>query len=356
MMLQPLTSPEEQAGFATFVAEKMPGYADRDRALQLGLGHLVMQPVAPDGMVPKIDHVSVPLTSDEQGTAIAQTDFADFLRLKGSDYEPIKGRADILGAYYDRFRPMVVALKRGLEDPEAREYHPAYLAEGTMSKIYTVERDDQSYVVRIPDAVLQPSPSLVNDHLGGAVLVRGVPHFEQIVAASYEDGVTVAEKLPGVGLGQIDLDGIKAISDEQLSTLVDTLSIADNRGVRLDFAPDNFLYDHTKGFGLIDYTSWKEAHGIHAQELPELIGGMASILNRMGPVFERSTSEERERALGYDEAKLAVLERYRTIVETKLSGDELTTALGLVDLDRKHAEDTMASHSPDDWLEQQPWA
>lgn len=197
-------------------------------------------------------------TEDPDGTErtiVRSDDYVSYLRSKdGASHETISGRADILAAY-ENFTPIVAALKTELdESTEPAQYRSDYIGSGSRSKVFRITDGDKQYAARIPNDAGH-SANLIDDHVEGAVMGKNIPHLEQIVAASYENGVTIAEILPGFAMGKLTLDEVDGISDEQLSELLDTLRIATLRGVSFDFHESNVLYDPQMGFSLLDYVS-----------------------------------------------------------------------------------------------------
>jgi hypothetical protein len=176
-----------------------------------------------------------------------------------------RNRADIITAY-DEFKPIVDTLRA--------EANSDYVAGGN-SVVYFISHNDKEYAVRSPIRVGWAPPSYkIDQHIAAAALTRGLPHFEQVVAASYEAGVTVSEKIPGKMFSKLTLEDLDAITDEQLEDLVKTIQEADRLGLVLDFNPDNFLYDDQAGFGLIDLEAGTDVNKTQpSKNLAELIAG-----------------------------------------------------------------------------------
>lgn len=178
--------------------------------------------------------------------------YLKFLRAnKGMRHEDISRRAEMFAAYPE-FAPEIARLKAELETLDNPLKHPQHFDGGFFSYAFSLEHDGKELVVIMPfdqDA----AATTINHRLGGVTRAKGVPHFEQVVAASAEEGTTIAERLPGKGVGDLDFATIEAITSHQLDELIDSLETAAKKGIVLDFeSPKNFLYDPEEGFGFVD--------------------------------------------------------------------------------------------------------
>lgn len=263
-------------------------------------------------------------------TIATAPEYIDFLRsVGGSKNEAIQTREEMLTRYNQEFKPIIDNLQKEVQDPRARKEHPAFMGDGSNAAVFRITREGKNYAVRVPNG---HNPVGIDRHIAGAVLGKGIPHFEQIVAASYEDSVTVAEIMPGKELAKdMSIEDVEAITDGQLLELVDTLTTATRRGIKIDPKPSNIFYDREFGFGIVDYQPLEIA-GSHArQDLGTLIGWMAIPL--LSPGFYGAGFNRKITAGAYLEdanrmlANLDVLKRYRVVVEDKLDGEEQETAL-----------------------------
>jgi hypothetical protein len=347
-----------QAQIATFAAER---YQDSGHIFN-NLGSLAVEGVGDVARVTtsaeyhKAEDGSNSLRVPEgsERTVATGAEYTDFLRsVGGSRYEAIKGRADMLEAY-SRFEPIIGQLRTELADPAARKQHPNFLGNGSNATVFSVEEGDKKYAVRVPNGG-GISPAAIDSHLAGAVLGNGVPHLEQIVAASYKDGVTVAEVMPGKEVGGLTVDDISKISDEQLGTLVDTLAEVSKRGIEIDPKPSNIFYDPEAGYGIVDYHSSKVAGKSSTdQEFGTIVGWMATAIDNTGfygqPYKSEKTTEDFAHDLEFKRANLGVLERYRSVVETKLSGEEQQTALAEIDKHIASSNEAIDNYSNPQWV------
>lgn len=355
-------SPEViQAQVATFAAERVEHYKDSGYIFN-NLGSLAL------GEVVDITRVttSAEYHKDEDGktnlripegterTVATAAEYTEFLRsVGGSRYEAIQGRAEMLKEY-GRFEPTIAALRTELADPATRKQHPNFLGNGSNAMVFSITEGEKSYAVRVPNGK-GISPAAIDSHLAGAVLGKGIPHLEQIVAASYKDGVTVAEVMPGKEVGHLSVEEVRNISDEQLGELVDTLQAVSERGIEIDPKPSNIFYDPKEGFGIVDYHSSKVAgKGSADQELGTIVGWMATGIDNAGfygkPTNYDKTIEDYAHDLEFRKASLDVLMRYRSVAEGKLAGEAQQKALKLIDDKLQSAQNSVESYSNSEWV------
>ncbi len=354
-------SPEViQAQIAAFAAERVEYFKDSSHILE-NLGKLAAEGF--DDATRTIgsgeylrDEAGgfVRLPEGTERTVATTSEYVDFLRsVNGSDYDSIQSRADLLKAY-DSFAPTIDKLRQELSDPATRKSHPSFLGNGSNSMVFSISQEGKDYAVRVPNAK-RPNPVVIDSHLGGAVLGRGIPHLEQIVAASYENGVTIAEIMPGKEVGDMTSDEITQITDEQLSQLIDTLQTVSERGIEIDPKPSNIFYDPESGFGIVDYHSSKVAGKSSAdQDLGSIVGWMSTPIDNAGLYGKGynpdKTIDDYARNLDLYAASLEVLGRYRRTVDNKLVGDDRQVALKFIDSSIQARQETIENYSNPEWV------
>jgi len=217
------------------------------------------------------------------------------------------------------------------------------LGQGSNSTVFSITHDGVSYAVRAGD------PAYGTDlHLAAAILGKDIPHLEQIVAASYEDGVTVAKIIPGKEVGKITIDMIKQIPNTQLSELIDTLIAASKRGIRLDPKASNFIYDRNSGFGIVDYQL-----ATSTDNLGTMVGQISTVIGNSGYSGPEITADDYLNNLTLRKAQFDVLKRYRAIVESKLTDTDLQIALKNIDLRIQISQEVINNYSNPQWVEEQ---
>jgi hypothetical protein len=261
------------------------------------------------------------LPEDVTKPVIAASEYIDFLRsVGGSRDEVIQYRADMLVRYNEEFRPVVSKLRDDLSATSEPGSHPDFVGSGYNSAVFRVHHGDTEFAVRIPDKGHLCRGVVVDSHLTGAALGRGIPHFEQIVAASYEDGITVAEMVPGKVLYDVSEEDMKCITEDQLSDLLDATETALNRGIRIDQNPGNILYDPNAGFGIIDYHS---VGSLVRQDFGDIVDWLAIQIIKSGfydYYNPRMTEGDYMDYSNHLRANLTVLDKYKKVIGGKLTG------------------------------------
>ena len=302
-------SPEVvQSQLAAFAGERAEGYMER---------HDLLRAIADTALAD-----SLVSTYGEQ--------FAQYLReVGGASYESIRGRVELL-CNYGRFKGAVDDLKYSIGQFEQPSDHPAFLGEGANSRVFAADIGNTLYAVRMPKR-LEHNPSVIDGHLAAGLLSKKCVHLEQLVAASYEEGVTVAELVPGVDLGKITPEELQHVTDEHIDMLVDTLIESQRRRINIDPKPTNILYDPLEGYGVVDY----QAPGDFAfQGEGETVGVVAVSLSRAG-LYGKEFDYTNPDVYGYMHSVYAandsVLTRYWTAATDKLCGAERERALGRIE-------------------------
>lgn len=343
-----------QAQVATFAAERIEDYQDSGHILnnlgELAIGNLTDVTIVTQSTEYRKDEgKTVRVPENTERTVATASEYTDFLRsVGGSGYEAIQGRADMLTQYNQVFKPIITGLRAELQDPASRKEHPAFMGNGSNSAVFRITHEGKDYAVRVPNGT-KPSPSTIDSHLAGAVLGKGMPHLEQITAVSYEDGVTVAEVMPGKEMGKdMTSEDVAAITDEQLSGLVDTLTAVSEHGIEIDPKPTNIFYDRDAGFGIVDYHSSKVAAKNSAdQDLGTIVGWMGVPIMSAGfygHYNPERTADDYAQDANMMSTNLGVLRRFRTVVESKLDGEDRETALKDIDSQIESAQEGIDNH------------
>ncbi len=276
----------------------------------------------------------------------AKQSYLDYLRQTGGNSNPeVQGRADMLHNFQD-FAPIVTKLKAELADPAARRQHPDFVGHGTNSDVFKISQGGRLFAVRIPFGEAT-HPASIDMHLASAIRGKGVNHMEQIIAASYEDGVTVAEMMPGKVIGDLSPEDVSQVTDKQLEDLVDTVIAANQRDIIIDPKPSNFLYDQRQGFGIVDYHVPKGSLA-HSQNLGVIVGCLETVINNAGIYGNNNLDKTAQDYLAQGRqmtANVAVVEWLRAVVETKLTGKHLSDALERIDAGLQRWSQTAADHS-----------
>lgn len=223
--------------------------------------------------------------------------------------------------YAEVFQLHVEDLNDRVSRVDNRQSVEGFIAAGTQANVYGLVCDGAEYVARIPKYPEDGSALWVDKYAAGMLAVEGVSHFEQIAAISYEESVVIAERMPGVPIDRLTNGDINAISDNQLQELVATLKIAHDRGVRLDTAPANYMYDRTAGFGLIDLELEKRSLDGRRATFDKKIEQTAVALQKIGEKLSDESEgadtqeyyDSRARLMG---ARIDLLNRFKQAVSS----------------------------------------
>ncbi len=333
-----------QAQVAAFASEKVVDTTERTYLLDR-LGELAVRDV---------ELVTRQNEAGEAQTIATRQEYADFLRsVGGSSYEGISGRAEMLGAYGD-FKPAIDKLTLELAGVSTHEDHPSFMGDGSNAAVFSIEHDGKKYAARIPHRK-EGSAATIDSHLAGAVLAKDIPRLEHIVAASYEDGATIAEIMPGKEVSYLTAGEIHQVTDAQLEELVDTVVLAEQRGIVIDPKPSNVLYDPEAGYSIVDITSSKVADVDPSKNgIGGVLGQIAAPLNNAGVYRTDHAHEVTVESCAKDgelyAANLDVVKRYRKIVEAKLAGGDQEKALQEIDSTIASAQRAVNNYADPQWV------
>lgn len=326
-------SPEiRQAQLAAFADERLESQKDREQLFN-HIGELALGSAS--------SHIA------------SSKDVTTYLRdVGGAGAESITARADLLTAYVE-FSSAVKELKHEFADPTTRRNHPNYLGSGSNADVAKVALASKEYAVRIArgDTI---NAREIDGRVKASIKASGLPHLEKIIAASYEDGVTVAELMPGQELAGIDSDTLSQVTDQQLLELIDTFTATRERGIAIDVKPSNIFYDKTEGFGVIDYLDLgteilqKDSKGMVVGRIANLLGN-AGHDDRHDEVS--ATQKDFADVARRSRQSGALLERVRQLLHTRLDNDDLTQADAKFEKVMRYYEGEYSRFSNADWVQ-----
>lgn len=153
---------------------------------------------------------------------------------------------------YDQLAPAVTPLILELGGSKSVAAHPDYLETDNTTNVFRLAYKGGEYVARVANAN-QADPLQVDRKLQAGTLAADIPHLEQIVAGSAEHDVTIARRMLGRKVEQLDGYEVDAITAAQLDEFIDTIAAAHGAGIKIDPRPNNIVYDRSAGFGIINY-------------------------------------------------------------------------------------------------------
>lgn len=351
------TDIREQARIASFAAERLTHKEDADYLLR-NIGALAA------GNVTRITKNKEYIQGDdgpikimpgtERQVATGQ-DYIDYLVEVGdSKYEPIAQRAELLAAYED-FGPLVHTLQEEVKGYDSPAMHPDYLAAGLNAKVFSLSQNGHEYVARVPhsdgpNSTDEPNPSAVDYRIRAGMRGKGIPHLEQIVAFSYEDGVVISERMPGRVISKVTAEELGHVTDKQLNDLIDTFIAAHKAGIHIDPRPSNYFYDKEQGFGIVDYDAADE-QGVVAQNRTDMVSWAETIIGNAGTYgFRPETSAGYHYLKEQASAQLQLLERYKAMCAQRFSGEDADVITHRIEKRIGYIKDTIADYSNPDWV------
>jgi hypothetical protein len=330
---RPKSSEVIQAQLASFGAEHLPDDADSSYLFR------------------KLGGAIVRLDTDMIRTVATVDDYVDHLRQSGgARSEFIKRRADLTTAFRE-FEPYISEAVTAMRDPRASTNHPDYLGSGGNANAFLLSRDAQDYVVRVPKRD-EANPQAVDFHLRGSMRAMGIPHLEQVVAASYEHGVTISERMVGKEVSVLPAETLERITSEQLDELIDTVIAANQAGITIDPKPSNIFYDSQQGFGIIDLGSSQDV-GVAKQTAPGVLSWLPTTIHHAGLFMFRPV----DRA-GYAysvtqlKAQLGVLELYKTRCLERFDSDTAAQIVPFIDSEMRAMKMDVDHYDDSIWVTQ----
>jgi len=358
--VQPKSSNTLQAQAASFAAERVENAQDSGHIL-MNLGSLAAGEIVEVVRTTRLteyhrdaDGKSVRIPEGTARVVATPKEFISYIQsVGGSSYEGINVRKEMLDNYTE-FKPAVDKLRAEIDDPATRKEHTSFLGSGSNAVVFNIEHNGKQYAVRVPNGKAA-NPSAIDSHIAGAVLGKGVPHLERIVAGSYEDGVTVAEIMPGKEMGDLSVEDVSQISNQQLDDWVDTIITISQRGIEIDPKPSNVFYDIKEGFGFVDFHSSKVAGKSSAdQNLGQIAGWMVTPITNAGfygkPHNNERSEEDYTADLQHHKVNLGVLKRYRSAVEKGLPETEKGEALNKIDSTIVTLQQTVNNYASLTWV------
>lgn len=272
--------------------------------------------------------------------------------VQGSQYEPINQRAAMLNAY-PTFKPLVDKIDNSSSQSDS------LFDKGHNAAIHSIRFQGKTFAVRFPYEKSSQSlgprikAEYIDNYMGGLILAKGLAHFEQWAAASYEDGLTISELLPGKKLDILTSEDTADIENDQLKEFGQTLMTAHNIGIVIDANPSNFLFDPLSGFNLVDF---KNKHAVSQRwsnrYLAQFIGIGASVVGSIGLTPEYYLTNESDYAQNLARCKenLVIQDRYRTQIGQLTLNQDTDDIFKFVDYQRQKTQIKITEYSSLSWV------
>jgi len=173
------------------------------------------------------------------GRDLTPEGYLEFLRSMSSDSRAnVIFHASKIGSAYSRFEDQIDAV---IKRPKGANL----LGKGLQGRAFSIVNDDGTHVLKqggIDTSVLGPFRK--------AEGIEGLAHLEAI---DTQRGLAIMDLVPGKPINKLRFNEQREIPIDHIKELVDKVAKVHEAGIALDHSPDNFLYDSTVGFGVIDY-------------------------------------------------------------------------------------------------------
>ncbi|MDB5178437.1 MAG: hypothetical protein JWN01_380 [Patescibacteria group bacterium] len=354
----PTPKPEEllQAQVAAFAAERLAHGPDEKHVFDNMSSIANSQPTSlvrmtTENEYPTQDGEPSKISPGTDRTIATIGQYADYLReVGGSASEEISRRAQLLTRYKTDFEPIVQPLLEDLRDPTSRRLNDRYIGSGTISQAFLIPHQDQEYVVRLPSGP-NLNPQAIDKYMRVAIQCIGIPHTEQMVAASYETGVTVSERMPGVELGNLGTNDLGQITPDQLSELIGTIEALNNAGLHLDPKTSNIFYDKDQGFGVID-SNLRDTTLSADQNLVSSLRNAAHVISQAGiPSSLPTTKEDFASSRDMLAVSLPLLIEFQASCRETVSGEVGELAAGEINQQIEATQELIENYSNEEWVD-----
>lgn len=289
-------------------------------------------------------------------TLATAEEYRDFLETLGDKKEEILNYIAQRLENYEAIKEDVRRLLNNITELDETTDHPAHIAQN----VFNISIGGEEYVLRY-----RPAPGDVAVYLIGSSFIEGVENFEQIVAASVEDGVTIAKKIPGTQLSYLTPEIAASITNEQLNQCFDNLLIAWEKGLPMETKAKNMMYDPDAGFGFIDFNSTfthvgnkekrarktdKELLDYYVQSTFFIIINCATPKDDWKPKTRQTIANN---ITAYT-AKRDMIKRLIPIVTSKLAGKDAALAelLEAANDNINFYEEKIRDHTSEEWVKQ----
>lgn len=146
---------------------------------------------------------------------------------------------------YDSFREQIAKLTENKSNAQR-------IGAGSHSEIFKISKDGKEYAVCVVGQKKE-RVEIMHSHIAAGARTKGMKGIEQIVAASYEDGMIISEFAEGQHLQDLTAEELSSMPDAHIDALLLNRITAMRKGIAFDNHPDNILYSQDEGFIDIDY-------------------------------------------------------------------------------------------------------
>lgn len=165
----------------------------------------------------------------------------------------------ILRRVYERkYQSIVRELRECLSHIDDPKAVPFFIGAGSTTYTYLYTIEDQRCAV-ILYGVSNPDSRISTDDFYGffrkiiaGIISKDVSHIPQTLGYSLADQSIIMELASGQSIAENTTGGSNIFTDDELYELIKTVSELRNRGLCVDYHPDNLFYSKDDGFSIID--------------------------------------------------------------------------------------------------------
>ncbi len=171
------------------------------------------------------------------------------------------------------------------------------------------------------------------------------------MAASYEDGVTVAEVMPGKEFDRLSLDAMKQITDKQLGDFVDTLLATHAHGLQVDPSKaSNFFYDPKEGFGIVDIYPEDKNGAREPLSAGQVVAWGAYLVGNIGSEQSKTTIDDYRYDRELMQVRQSLMARYQVATARKLEGADKTQVFEVIQKNAAYIAEQIANYANPEWV------
>lgn len=184
--------------------------------------------------------------------------YVAFLR-KRENRELVEQLEESIGRYGGEFSAAVGQLRDEVARAEGPEDVPSFLGRGSTADTFKAEVDGRPYALKLYSLPDEDKKSGVDrayhiyKDVRDLLYAKGVEHVPQLVTHSLKDQVIVMTLMPGRCVAENAPGGSEKFTDDEVVRLIQTVKDLQERGLAIDYDPQNLLHDDEEGFSILDF-------------------------------------------------------------------------------------------------------
>lgn len=183
--------------------------------------------------------------------------YVDFLRKK-ENRELVEQLEGSIARYKDEFSAIADQLKDQVTKAGEPEKAPSFLGSGGTATTFKAEADGVPYAFKLFGLYDEDEKSGVEraydvySDVRTLLYAKGIRRVPQLVAHSLKDQVVVMSLKPGRPVAENTPEESQQFTDDEITQLIHTVKALQERGLAVDWYPENLLHDDEEGFSVLD--------------------------------------------------------------------------------------------------------